>query len=299
MEALVTVSHISWITQPYGHVKPYLHFNVIRDPITNQDFHTVMGQSALFIQENKIGMGTKIKIILPEKDEIPIPRLKEVIQLTDLEIDSDGELKLYKDTLNLPFLLPTCCRACYSKLVWKKEDLFCDSFHCPVKERTLISRFLSYLDRNALTDEQILSWLNAFPIQGGLCLVEINDIREFIQQFKQAGPKASRNRLEILKRYFLGILLGKGELGELLHELELEIENKLEGGITYEEFWYIQNLPGIGKEEAKLLAGFNPLASTPIHLSGLDEELQVILAIYQDRWIPLAQFWNSRYKLID
>lgn len=266
----VAVSHISWSTQPYGQVKPYLHFN----PVGEQKWDTVMGVSAYFLKHHQVGIGTLIEIYLPKENDLP-----QVAQLVKV-LEASGRRKL-----------PQVCPACSSALIWKGDNLFCSSLECPVKERTLIARFLSYIP-HPVTDTGVSSWLDTFPTRGGLSRVEIKDIRDFLQQFLQAGPKASTSRLKVLQSLFK-------ENGVGLFQLEKGIEIKLKEGVNFEQWWYIQNLPGIGKDEAKLLAGVNPLASTlqKIALTGLDETKQETLAVYQDRWIALAQFWQSKYRL--
>jgi DNA ligase (NAD+) len=269
----VVVEDVIWNTGPTGRVIPVVKYQPVF--LSGAELTYATGFNANFIYENMIATGAIIEIT--RANEV-IPYIKHVIEPAN----------------SLQQFYPTHCPSCKFLLEWKGADLVCQSLDCPVKYRSVLNKLFLLCDQpTGVSTATINKWLDNFLVLG--TVVEITNIYDFVQQFIQAGPKANTGRmLKLIELY-------GDHAGKLIHQFEKNIENKFLRGLSFNEFWFILNLPALGESNSLKMGKVDPLSCSMIQIqnSGVNSAVITSLADYQDSWIQLSKYLVAKnIKLI-
>ena len=263
----VVVKGLEWATGIKGNIVP----TVVYEPVFlgGAQLSRAAGHSAEFVLNSGIFEGAIVEIT--RSGEV-IPYIKSVVKT------ATGEHHV-----------PSKCPSCNTDTEWQGSHLKCVNIKCSAKARTSIFNLIYFAGNvEGCADATINDWLTEFPVSGGLC--EIQDLDMFVPLFIQAGPKANSGRRWILVNKF-------GEhRGNLLHQLEKNIETKLNNGLFFNEFWFIINLPGLGESFSNKLGQVDPnnCSMLQIENSGVNSSVINSLAINQNHWMR----WARLFKLV-
>jgi len=226
----VTVDKVEWRTGSSGRCNPTVVLTE-KTEISGAMVDRASAHHAQLVKDHCIGPNAVLEV----------KRANEVIPYIENVIESSDE-----------FSLPNNCDVCETELEWDGVFLKCFNLECPARAYTALYRLFSVSGiPDGISDKTLEKWLENFPTKSGH-QAKINNIFEFIKIFDQAGPKNIEARTEQLKQLF------QPHFGDLLWQLEVNIENKLKEGFSFQEFWHLLNIPYLGPENSKKLSECDP-----------------------------------------
>lgn len=256
------VDRVIWDTGSAGRVTPVA---VLTAPIelAGAMVQNISLHHAQNVVDSGIGHGAVVRIT--RANEV-IPYLQEVLSPVD-------------------GVVPSTCPVCGTSTVWDGCYLSCPSLECPAQSRPLIYKFFEFCSQpEGLSITTLNKYLDEFPVNGSYANVQ--SILDFILLFKQVPNKDSAARGNLLQQKF------NNHYGDLLYRFENNIQAKLDKGLTYEEFWYILNLKGLGHSGARRLSETSPLA---LELHEIDSTLGNITVV--SSLTNMFSSWKSLAKL--
>jgi len=139
---------------------------------------------------------------------------------------------------------PTVCPICEETLEVCGPELKCTNASCPVKQKEIIKKFISLRGiPDGVGGKRIDSYLK-----------DIDTLEDYIISLKVADSFGDRE-------YNLKNSYGD-HVGSLLYSIECTVSGQLNDGITFQEFWYILNLPGLARTGSKKLKNVDPRVTT-------------------------------------
>jgi hypothetical protein len=228
----IPVKSVKWNLEPsFGRLYPVLYF----DKVT--------------IGKTELSQLTLRTVTDEHKQAI----IKKISFQPNAELDI--EFKVEESTYSEP---PHKCYSCLTKLKSKGGELYCINQLCPEKAITSLWRLFEATGRHTVTVKQAKNYFSLFPLGRGNHTNILNVLDKemalvaFLNLFRQIGPKNILNRQLELERTF-------AKCGKDLWEIEVKLDLKItKDGLTFQEFWYILNLPGITYGVANSLIDVNP-----------------------------------------
>lgn len=177
--------------------------------------------------------------------EITIERANEVIPYL---VSVDKSAKVY---------LPELCPDCGKTLEWKNMDLYCYNQHCPTKQFAIIKSMLEICGiPEGFGDKLLKKWI------GGETIEEIMDYwSELVKTTKTTNDYQ---------------LVPNAHYDKLSFRLKANVWKKFIAGFTYEEFWKMVRIPGLGDSASKKLKKTDPKEFFPYSSEEVNEVIEKI-----------------------
>jgi DNA ligase (NAD+) len=259
----VVVKDVEWNTGIKGHITPLIVYDPVE--LSGAMLSAATAHNGDYVVKNNIGKGAIVEIT--RSGEV-IPYIKSVIKGVSGEV-------------------PDKCPSCQTPTEWKGSYLNCPNIQCNAKSRTPIFNLVYFAGQPDGVASSILNdWLDQFPVNEDFS--DIQDIDNFIPLFKQSGPKSNSGRLNVLINKF------GDHRGKLLHQVEKNIEIKLENGLFYKEFWFMINIPGLSEANANKLGKYNPttISMLQIEESKVSKNVVDSLALNQNHWMRISKMFK-------
>jgi len=224
----VNVEEVKWFTANNGIVKPVV---VLTKSFSKKgtDFDSLAIHNAKMIEDQGIGAGAVLKIALPTPESIKIVSTVKKVKTG----------------------YPRTCSVCNGNLVvFRDVDLLCPNEFCGAKSRTPILKLAKIAMEDDFDYVAVLNYLNTFPTKSESQPHKVDSIIDFMQVFKDAGPKNTNFRDELLKTTY-------GDKYNDVKKVENAIDEKLKSGVNVGELWAITSLRGINEENIKELEKIN------------------------------------------
>jgi DNA ligase (NAD+) len=162
---------------------------------------------------------------------ITIERANEVIPYL-VSVDKPGAV-----------ILPTRCPDCDAALEWKNMDIYCPNQLCPTKQYAITKCILETCGiPDGFGDKMLKKWINGQTSE---------EIVNFWCQEAKTAPASDFH------------LVPNGHYDKLSFRLKSNVHSKFSKGFTYQEFWKMVRIPGLGDSHAKKLRNTNPLDFIP------------------------------------
>lgn len=188
-------------------------------------------------QVKEKGIGNGAEITIERANEV-IPYLVSV----DLSVKAD---------------LPDTCPDCGKALEWKGMDLYCYNQHCPTKQFAIIKSMLEICGIPEGFGDKLLK-----KFIGG---ETIEQIVSYWAELVKTTTTTSDYQLVPSAHY-----------DKLSFRLKANIWKKFAAGFTYEEFWKMVRIPGLGDSASKKLRKTDPREFSPYSSEEINEVIEKI-----------------------
>lgn len=207
----VKVTDIEWNTGSTGRIIPTVIFEPVK--LSGAMLQRATGHNGLFIYDNKIGIGSTIRVC----------RSGEVIPYV-VDCVSSGQMEF-----------PEFCPECGADVAREGVHIICTNDQCTAKIRGSIDKLIDISGKpKGVSTKLIDKFLEMEPF---CCAVKT--FEDFLVIIK--NHKLDNNRI-------YGIF--GNHYGKLIIEMITNLKNKVKKGFYVDEFWIIQNINGVGESNA-------------------------------------------------
>lgn len=187
-----------------------------------------------------------------------------------ITIERANEIIPYLVSVDEPvdIVLPDTCPECGNKVVWKNMDLICPFLGCPSRKFAIIKSILSI---SGIPDGMGDSML-------ARCL--------------------ESNNIDTIERIFTipELIEESGHYGKLVKTMHDALVARMTAGYTFEQFWKMIRIPGLGEAHAKTLMNTDPESFESI------EEVQAMRDLVPsnvfESLLETYDYWYSLSKIV-